>query len=83
MSQPASLFRLFIVLSVVLSILGAVFDGLFPSLVPEAIRQAHEASLTDDFRVQDFLVLLLGVPLIIVGIVNILALYRFRRWAQS
>jgi len=81
MMQPTQFFRLCIVGSIVLEVCGGVVDLVFPTLVPEPLRHAQDAIAGDDLRLQDYVLLGIGVPIAITFIASAIGMYIFRPWA--
>ena len=81
MMSPASTFRFLIVVSLALELCAAFVDAVFPGLVPEPLRLAQDAVASPDFRTQDILLIVIGLPIFVVGLVSAIGLYRFRKWA--
>lgn len=80
MSTPSA-FRLFIVTSLVFAFLASFIDAIFPSLLPEPFRQAQDALASSELGTQDILLIVIGLPILVVGLVSAIGLYRFRPWA--
>lgn len=81
MMRPTALFRACIVSSILLQALASLVDVLFPALVPEALRHAQEAVTSGDLRVQDYVLIAVGVPMVITFLAAAAGLYRFHSWA--
>lgn len=81
MNITPSLFRKLLLLSIILPAIGIFLDVVFPNLIPQPLYQAQQ-EVDQSVSSNEFIVLLLiSIPIIIVNIISVVGLFRFRPWA--
>ena len=76
------LLRLSIVAQLAFAALAVAVDFAFHSWLPEPLRTYLEADAQAEPSVSDFVVLAAAVPLLVIGVVSLIGLWRFWWWSR-
>jgi urea transporter len=81
MNITPSLFRKLLLLSIICAAMGGLLDIVLPNLIPASLYQAQEEVEQAASHTEFIVLLLIGIPIIIVNIISVVGLFRFRPWA--
>ena len=82
MTMTKGQFRWLVTASVVVSFVGVVVSLAGESSLPAPLRDYLVAQCKTDSTVSDIVFASVGIPLVIAGVVSIIGLYRFWRFAR-
>ena len=74
-------FRTLLIAAVALGLLGAFVDVLFPTLVEEAFQQAQQTVDEKTSRTRLLVTVAVAIPVLVVYLVSLFGLFKFRSWA--